>query len=144
MGEWVLIPDINSYTGHIRTKGRLPQIPGYSPWREKTSQNSSWPHTENHHASRADGSDSHPPNPSTQCTIPPGTTTIVPIPDEHSSCGYPRQLQPVPDTGSKNPADYENVCRVIPCPSAVSALSEIKPLATVGGSRSDVPRVQVT
>ena len=114
MGEWILIhsifvyhptsglvkqPDIHSYTGHIRTKGHLPQIPGYSPWREN-SPNSSWPHTEKHHACHADGSHSHSPSPSTQCTIPPGTATTVPIRDEHS-CGCSRRSQPDPDTGSK-------------------------------------------
>ena len=157
MGEWILIhsifvyhptsglvkqPDIHSYTGHIRTKGHLPQIPGYSPWREN-SPNSSWPHTEKHHACHADGSHSHSPSPSTQCTIPPGTATTVPIRDEHS-CGCSRRSQPDPDTGSKTladcdeiptPDDYENVGGVAPYSSDVSALFEIRPSATVGGAK---------
>ena len=71
--------------------------PGIQSMEGKTS----WPHTENHHACHADGSDSHSPSPSTQCTIPLGTATAVPILGEHSSCVCPRQLRPVPDTGSK-------------------------------------------
>ena len=55
---------------------------------------------------------SHSPSPSTQCTIPPGTATTVPIPDEHSSYVCPRQSRLVPDTGSKSPAD----CDEIPTP----------------------------
>ena len=54
----------------------------------KTFPNYSWPHTENHHAFHADGPNSHTTRPSKQCIIPPGTTTTVPIPNEHSSCVY--------------------------------------------------------
>ena len=79
-----------------------------------------------------------------ECTIPPGTTTAVSILDEHSSCVCPRQWRPVPDTGSKTPVDcdeiptpddYENVGGVTPYPSNVSALSEIRPSATIGGAK---------
>ena len=45
-------------------------------------------------------------SPSRQPTIPPGTATIVPTPDEHSSCVRPRQRWSVPDRPSKIPDDY--------------------------------------
>ena len=96
------------YRTHL-DKGPSATIPGIQSMEGKTSPNSSWPHTENHHACHAYGSDSHSPRPSTQSTIPPGTTTTVPILDEHSSCGCLRQSQPVPDTGSKTPADCDEI-----------------------------------
>ena len=106
--------------------------PGIQSKEGKTFPNSSWPHTENHHACHADGSNSQSPSPSTQCTIPPGTATTVPISDEHSSCVCPRQSRLVPDTGSKSPAycdeiptpvDYENAGGAAPYPSNASAWS---------------------
>ena len=126
MGEWVLVhpvfvhhpasglmkqPDVHRYSRHIRAKSRLPHVPGHSPRREKLAQIiHGHVCTGNHHASDADadGSNSHPPSPSTQCTLPPGTATTVPTPDEHSSCVCPRRSRPVADTGSKSPADCDS------------------------------------
>ena len=152
-------PDICAPSGNRphETAGSPPQFqthldegpsathPGAQSTEGKACPNNSWPHTGNHHASHADGPNSHSPSPSTQCTTLLGTATTVPIPDEHSSCVCPRQSRPVPDTGSKSPADcdeiptpvdYKNSGGAAPHPSNVSAWSEIRPSATVGGEKS--------
>ena len=63
-------------------------------------------HTGSPRACPANVTGSHSRSPSKQHTIPLGTVTIVPTPDERLSCGLPRQRRSVPDRLSKIPVHY--------------------------------------
>ena len=129
-------PDVHRYSGHIRMKGRLPHVPGHSPRREELAQII------------------HGHVLGTTMLLMQMAQTVTHRALPHSAPFHqaPPQLSQfqmnvhhVYICPSKNPADcdeipspvnYENSGGAAPYPSNVTAWSEIRPSATVGGEKS--------
>ena len=134
-------PGVHRHTRHIRAKGRPPKVPKHSSRRKKLSQ---IVHSHILGTTMLFMQNSHTTSPSKQCTSPPGTATTVPIPNEHSSCVYPRRLRRIPGTVSNGPADCVKTPTpagrnspggAAPFPPEASAWFDTRFSATAGGEK---------